>query len=92
MTIIAELEKVILDRRSTPRKGSYTCHLFEKGIDEIVKKVGEESVEVILAGLKQNDTRLAEETADLVYHLLVLLAERGVPWAAVEAELVARRK
>ena len=89
---IAELEEVVLDRQAHPREGSYTCHLFAKGLEEMVKKVGEEAIEVIVAATSQDGNRLAAEAADLVYHLLVLLAERGVPWAAVEGELACRRK
>ena len=92
MSIVTELEQVVLDRKATPRQGSYTCYLFAEGLEEIAKKVGEEAIEVIVAATSQDDGRLAAESADLIYHLLVLLAERGVPWAAVEAELARRRK
>jgi phosphoribosyl-ATP pyrophosphohydrolase len=92
VSIVTELEQVVLDRKATPRQGSYTCYLFAEGLEEIVKKVGEEAIEVIVAATSQDDGRLAAESADLIYHLLVLLAERGVPWAAVEAELARRRK
>ncbi len=92
MSIIAELEQVIRDRQAHPRAGSYTCHLFAQGMPEIAKKVGEEAVEVVVAGLGQDDGRLTAETADLIYHLLVLLAARDVPWSAVEAELTRRRQ
>jgi phosphoribosyl-ATP pyrophosphohydrolase len=91
MSILLELESVIRDRQANPRQGSYTCHLFDLGLEEIVKKVGEEAIEVIVAATNQSDQRLAEESADLLYHLLVLLAQRGVPWSAVEAELESRR-
>lgn len=92
MDIIDELEQVIQDRRAKPRPGSYTCALFDKGLDEIAKKLGEEAVEVVVAATRQSDQRLAEESADLLYHLLVLLAQRDVPWSAVKAELEKRRK
>jgi phosphoribosyl-ATP pyrophosphohydrolase len=92
MGIIQQLEAVILDRKANPQTGSYTCHLFDKGLEEIEKKVGEEAIEVIVAAANQSDERLAEESADLVYHLLVLLAARGVSWDAVEATLATRRK
>ncbi len=91
MSIIAELELVIRDRQTHPRDGSYTCHLFERGLTEIAKKVGEEAVEVIVASLGQQDERLTAEAADLIYHLLVLLTARGIPWSAVEKELSRRR-
>ena len=92
MGIIQQLEAVILDRKANPQAGSYTCSLFDKGLEEIEKKVGEEAIEVIVAAANQSDTRLAEESADLVYHLLVLLAARGVSWDAVEATLALRSK
>jgi phosphoribosyl-ATP pyrophosphohydrolase/phosphoribosyl-AMP cyclohydrolase len=91
-TALERLEQVILDRKLNPRPGSYTAQLFERGLTEIAKKVGEESVEVIVAALGQSDERLVSETADLMYHSLVLLAARGVPLAQVEAELEKRRK
>ncbi len=92
MNIVAELEQVIRDRQMHPQEGSYTCRLFAQGRTEIVKKLGEEAIEVIVATVSQSDERLTQEAADLIYHLLVLLAERGVSWADVEAELARRRK
>ena len=91
-SVLDELYRVILDRKQNPRPGSYTAQLLDKGMAEISKKVGEESVEVIVAALGQSDERLVSETADLLYHSLVLLAARGVPLAQVEAELEKRRK
>jgi len=90
--ILDQLYRVILDRKRTAPAGSYTARLFESGLQEISKKVGEESVEVIVAALGQSDERLVSETADLFYHTLVLLAARGVSLAQVEAELEKRRK
>jgi phosphoribosyl-ATP pyrophosphohydrolase/phosphoribosyl-AMP cyclohydrolase len=90
--ILDQLYHVILDRKRTAPAGSYTAHLFESGLQEITKKVGEESVEVIVAALGQSDERLVSETADLIYHTLVLLAARGVSLTQVEAELEKRRK
>ena len=91
-TVLDQLYQVILARKQNPQPGSYTAQLFERGMTEIAKKVGEESVEVIVAALGQSDERLASEMADLLYHSLVLLAARGVPLAQVEAELEKRRK
>ena len=91
-TILDQLYQVILDRKRTAPAGSYTARLFESGLPEISKKVGEESVEVIVAALGQSDERLVSETADLFYHTLVLLAARGVSLTQVEAELEKRRK
>lgn len=76
--VFEELYGIIADRRDMPVEGSYTAYLFREGLDKILKKIGEESAEVIVAA--KNDTRqpLLEETADLIYHLTVLMAERGV--------------
>ena len=90
--ILNELYATILDRKASPRSGSYTHSLFAAGEDEIVKKVGEEAIEVILAAKSQSDQRVIEETADLLYHVWVLLALRGITPAQVEAELEARRR
>lgn len=90
--ILEELFAVIVDRRENPRPGSYTARLFAAGEDEILKKVGEEAMEVILAAKGQGDERLTAEVADLCYHLLVLLAARGLTPADVEAELTRRRR
>lgn len=90
--VITDLELVLLDRRENPVAGSYTTELLRAGEDEIVKKIGEEAVEVIIAAKGQGDARLVEESADLVYHLLVLLVARDLSWRDVEAELARRSK
>ncbi len=90
--IINELQAVLEERKANPRPGSYTAQLLAQGEDEIVKKIGEEAVEVILAAKGQGDERLISETADLLYHTLVLLISRDLTWADVEAELAKRRK
>ncbi len=72
--ILNELYSTIIDRRQNPRPGSYTNSLFDAGEHEIVKKVGEEAIEVILAATAQTEQRVIEESADLLYHLWVLLA------------------
>ncbi len=89
---LERLYATIASRKTNPPPGSYTAQLFEKGLVEISKKVGEEAIEVIVATLGQDEARVVSESADLVYHLLVLLAARGVEWRAVEAELERRRK
>jgi phosphoribosyl-ATP pyrophosphohydrolase/phosphoribosyl-AMP cyclohydrolase len=83
---------VIAERKRTMPEGSYTTKLFNEGITRIAQKVGEEGVEVVIASLKQNDARLAEESADLLYHLLVLLRERGLSVRDVLNELQRRRR
>jgi phosphoribosyl-ATP pyrophosphohydrolase len=89
--VLNTLFATILDRQANPRPGSYTANLLHAGEDEILKKVGEEAMEVILAAKGQGDERLIAELADLAYHVLVLLAARGLTLADVEAELVRRR-
>lgn len=88
--IIAHLEAVIQERKARPRPGSYTCELLEAGQPRILKKVGEEAVEVIVAAQSEGDERLISEVADLAYHVLVLLAARDLSWADVEEELAHR--
>lgn len=85
--IYADLMEEIVERKSVPREGSYTNYLFEKGIDKIAKKLIEEAGEVIIAAKNNDDDELINESSDLIYHLLVLLADRGVSLEAVEAEL-----
>jgi phosphoribosyl-ATP pyrophosphohydrolase len=90
--IINELYATILSRKTANPASSYTARLFAAGEDEMVKKVGEEAIEVILAAKGQGNARLIEEIADLTYHVLVLLAARGLSPADVEAELARRKK
>jgi phosphoribosyl-ATP pyrophosphohydrolase len=90
--VLDELFATIVDRQVHPRPGSYTAKLLEAGEDEILKKVGEEAMEVILAAKGQGDERVVSEIADLFYHLLVLLAARGLTLGQVEAELKRRRR
>ncbi len=90
--IIDTLFATLQDRKANPRAGSYTAELLAAGEDEIVKKVGEEAVEIILAAKGQGNERLVEETADLLYHLLVLLVSRDLTLDDVRAELARRHK
>jgi phosphoribosyl-ATP pyrophosphohydrolase/phosphoribosyl-AMP cyclohydrolase len=76
--ILEELGRVITERATSGGEGSYTVRLLSKGLDHTLKKVGEEATEVVLAAKGETDERLAEETADLLFHLLVALAQRGV--------------
>lgn len=89
---LQDLYNLILSRKTDPPPNSYTAKLFAAGDVEIAKKVGEEAIEVIVASYKESDARLASESADLIYHLLVLLAARNVEWSAVEQELEQRKK
>lgn len=68
----------ILDRKENPEEGSYTTYLFDKGLEKILKKVGEESTEVIIASCRQNKEDVINEYGDLIYHLMVLMAELGI--------------
>ena len=87
-----ELYRIIIDRREHPTPDSYTASLFAAGIDEIVKKVGEEAIEVILAAKAQGRQRLIEEVADLTYHSLVLIAACNLKPDDIKAELARRHK
>lgn len=78
---------IIEDRKANPIEGSYTVQLLGEGEDAILKKVVEEAMEVILAAKGQGDERVIEEVADLFYHILVLLAARGLSLTEVESEL-----
>lgn len=85
-----ELYNVITDRKANPKEGSYTNYLLDKGIDKILKKVGEESSETIIAA-KNNDKReTVYEVCDLLYHLSVLMADMGITWDDVLGELAVR--
>jgi len=86
------LAALIEDRRINPAAGSYTSRLFLMGEDAILKKIGEEAMEVILAAKGQGNQRLVEEIADLFYHLLVMLAARGLSLADIQEELLRRDK
>lgn len=90
-TILDELYRVIVERQHHPVEGSYTTYLFTQGINKILKKVGEEAAEVIIAAKDPEDEPLVYEAADLLYHLLVLLAQRQIEPDAVFAELQRRR-
>src|SRR5690349_11757390 len=90
--ILDQLYELIASRELERPSGSYTTYLFEAGLDKILKKVGEESAETIIAAKNDDDARLTAEAADLVYHLLVLLVARGVSLADIAQELASRRK
>jgi len=85
--VIDELFSVIENRKKNPKEGSYTNYLFEKGIDKILKKVGEEASEVIIAAKNWSVDEIKYESADLLYHLFVLLSDRGMSPADVMQEL-----
>jgi phosphoribosyl-ATP pyrophosphohydrolase/phosphoribosyl-AMP cyclohydrolase len=89
--MLEEVARVVAERAEAPPEESYTARLLSKGPDQVLKKIGEEATEVVLAGRAQSDERLTEEAADLLYHLLVALRQRGVPLARVMDELRRRR-
>lgn len=90
--ILQQLEQVIADRHENRPEGAYTTYLFEKGVDKILKKVGEEASEVIIAAKNRDKEELQWESADLLYHLLVLLREQGLPLNDVLAVLARRHE
>ena len=84
------LYEMIRGRKTQPKEGSYTTYLFDKGMDKILKKVGEESTEVIIAGAKQDKEETIFEIADLAYHIMVMMVEQGIEMKDVTAELAKR--
>lgn len=90
--VLDELMAVLQDREARRPSGSYTAELFDAGEDEILKKIGEEAIEVVLAAKGREDHCLVAELADLTYHLLVLLVAKGMELSDVERELARRRR
>lgn len=90
MMNLDSLYQLILSRKANPPAGSYTAQLFEKGENEILKKMGEEAVEVIIAAKGESDDRVIYELADFLYHTSVFLATRGLTWNDIDAELARR--
>ncbi len=88
--VLQDVMEVVLDRKANPKEGSYTNYLFDKGIDKILKKVGEENTEIIIAAKNPNPEEIKYEIADYLYHLTVLMAERGVSWGEIADELSRR--
>lgn len=87
-----KLYDVIKDRKENPKEGAYTNYLFDKGIDKILKKVGEEAAETIIAAKNTDEAELIYESSDLIYHLLVLLNEKNIPFKRIIDELKGRVK
>lgn len=88
--VLCELYQVILDRKTNLQEGSYTCYLFEQGLDKILKKIGEECAETIIAAKNGNKEETVGEICDLMYHLLVMMAEQGIPYDDVTKVLEQR--
>ncbi len=89
--VLKELYNVVCDRKNNPKEGSYTNYLFDKGIDKILKKVGEETAEVIIAAKNGSKDEIRYETADLIYHLIVMLVDKDLTMEEIYGELKSRR-
>ena len=90
LKVFEQVYEVIADRKAHPKEGSYTNYLFEKGIDKILKKVGEEATELVIAAKNPDPEEIKYEMSDLLYHAMVLMVERGVTWEDITAELANR--
>ena len=89
---LKSLYSVVLDRKNNPQEGSYTCYLFDKGLDKILKKVGEECAETIIAAKNGVQADTVGEISDLIYHLTVMMAAQGIPMEAVIEDLDRRSR
>ena len=91
LTVFEDVFQVIQERKEHPKEGSYTNYLFEKGIDKILKKIGEECTEIVIAAKNPDTEEIKYEISDFLYHLMVLMAERGLEWKDITKELAERR-
>lgn len=90
LQVFESVYATILDRKKNPKEGSYTNYLFDKGIDKILKKVGEEATELVIAAKNPNPEEIKYELSDFLYHAMVLMVERGVTWEDIVKELADR--
>jgi phosphoribosyl-ATP pyrophosphohydrolase/phosphoribosyl-AMP cyclohydrolase len=90
LKVFEDVFAVINDRKEHPREGSYTNYLFDKGIDKILKKVGEEAAEIIIAAKNADPEESIYEISDFLYHLMVLMAEKNLTWEDITRELAQR--
>lgn len=90
LKVFEDVFSVILDRKENPKEGSYTNYLFDKGIDKILKKVGEEATEIVIAAKNPDPEEIKYEISDFLYHVMVLMAEKGVTWEEITEELANR--
>ncbi len=90
LQIFESVYNTIVDRKQNPKEGSYTNYLFDKGIDKILKKVGEEATEIVIAAKNPNPEEIKYEISDFLYHAMVLMVERGVTWEDITNELADR--
>lgn len=86
-SILSEIYRVVEDRKINPKEGSYTNYLFDKGLDKILKKVGEEATEIVVAAKNPDTNELRYEISDFLYHIMVLMVEKGLTWEEVMSEL-----
>ena len=89
-TILEQVMGTIEERKRHPKEGSYTNYLFDQGIDKILKKVGEEATEIVIAAKNPDSDELKYEICDFLYHMMVLMSERDVSWKEITKELAAR--
>ena len=90
LRIFESVYDTIADRKENPKEGSYTNYLFDKGIDKILKKIGEEATEVVIAAKNPNPEEVKYEIADFLYHAMVLMVEKGLTWEDIVKELADR--
>ena len=90
LRVFEDVYAVIQDRKINPKEGSYTNYLFDKGVDKILKKVGEEATEIVIAAKNPNANEIKYEISDFLYHVMVLMVEKGVTWAEITEELAKR--
>lgn len=90
LKVLEDVYAIILDRKANPQEGSYTNYLFDKGIDKILKKVGEEATEIVIAAKNPDAQEIKYEISDFLYHMMVLMAEKGVVWEDITQELAQR--
>lgn len=90
LQVFEEVFHVILDRKVNPKEGSYTNYLFDKGIDKILKKLGEEATEIVIAAKNPNPNEIKYEISDFLYHMMVLMAEKDITWEEITTELANR--
>ena len=88
--ILEDLYKTVENRKNNPAEGSYTCYLFEKGIDKILKKIGEECSETIIAAKNNDNEETVNEISDLMYHIMVMMVNQGIELKDVMKELEKR--
>lgn len=90
LLVFESVLNIIKDRKVNPKEGSYTNYLFDKGIDKILKKLGEEATEIVIAAKNPNENEVKYEISDFLYHMMVLMAEKNITWEEITTELAQR--